>query len=147
MTPSRVVIACTALIGLMSTCNLIYSVWLRHIIDSVASWLNAGSACDINNIKACENDFIYYAAAQNYGYAVFMLMTCGGLGHIITRKLLHTRSAKLKLAIAGGLVLTVMISPFIIAGIVSALSGALHFILLYLIFLSALVPFTKRHNN
>jgi hypothetical protein len=139
--------ACTALIGLMSTCNLIYNEWLRHIIDSVASWSNAGAACDVNNIKACENAFIYFTAAQTYGYATFMLITCGILGHIIARVLLHTRTAKSKVAITGGLVLAAMMSPFIITDLVSALSGALHFLLLYLVFLSTLLPFAKKHNN
>ena len=147
MTPTRVVMTCTALIGLMSICNIIYNEWFRHIIDSVASLSSLEAACDANNIKACENAFIHYTAAQTYGYAIFMLITCGVLGHIITRVLLQARTAKSKVAITGGLTLAAMMSPFIITDSVSALSGALHFLLLYLIFLSTLVPIAKKHNN
>jgi hypothetical protein len=136
--PNRVVMACVALIGLMAICNLIYSLWLRHVIDSVAAWFNVGAACDVNNIKACESDFIYYAAVQSYSYIIFMLMACGVFGHIITKMLLRTRGGKSGLVITGGLVLSVIMLPFIVAGLVSALSGVMHFILLYLIFLSAL---------
>lgn len=138
---------CTALIGLMSICNLIYNEWFRHVIDSVASWSNPEAACDVNNIKACENAFTHYTVAQTYGCAMFMLMACGVLGCIITKILLQPRAAKLKVAITGGLALAAMISPFIITNLVSALSGALHFLLLYLTLLSALVPFTNKHIN
>ena len=138
---------CTALIGLMSTCNLIYNEWFRHIVDSVASWSNPEVACDFNDIKACENAFIHYTAAQNYGYAIFMLITCGILGHIITKVIIPARTTKSTVAITGGFTLAAMMSPFIITDLVSTLSGALHFLLLYLIFLSTLVPFANKHNN